>query len=538
MNTRGNRLCSLLTGLCVYPILLALTTAAASATTVNVSVGGGTLTYNVTTVEDSCQTGSHAGGDTIPAATLAYWVSTFSSFSFTLSGVKTSFTTELQQVLGPGTSGNECVTKETPSVTWYVPPAFPFSSQDIITFATSTTEVGEGTASAQTATPGIPYPRYQVQSIIYAAPGNGSSNGFADTLTDGITTSVGSSFAVGDTTTFSVTGGFFGTATLSWSYGQSTTTGNSTADTETISDATGVANKSNSADPNALNHDQDLFIIWINPAVVVYQTGPDSVGYAQGTQLQTSGDPDPGKPEIQDQVEVTAEAMRASASNNNLTVVPVAVLVPQIVDGETLPGLATVCANPTYYPDSCTLANQCGCVPSDFAPILNQDPLLNYTSTESPLLADTSGATACAAPTAADSCRYVPVPSAPGSTVQETELLAGPECTGCNPPVNTFTQTSSNQKTQTLSQSDSYSVGFSWDVKWNFPGGTGISLANAQQWTWTDSESTGEINGIANSMTVTLSSSTVDCYQDIPIFEDTVYHTFVFQQPAGNTSCP
>jgi hypothetical protein len=511
-------------------VLLMFTLMAGVASATTVQAGSGTLTYTEKTTVIDCTYGDIGKS--------SYDQFQFSAFSYTISGVTTPLP---EGYVYANTPAPKCdIAASYPALGWdiFTTPAFPFTSQTgtAITFST---EYDTATGTATALTPGIIYPKFQVQSIIYSAPGNDSSSGFTNSTTDGTTMTVGSSFAAGDTFTFSLSGGFLGTgSTLSWDFGNSATTGNSTADTETITDAAGVAIAGpGSSGLNVINHEQDWFIVWVNPAVVVYQTGLDAVGYAQGTQLQTTGDPSPGEPEAyQDQVEVQAQAMMANASG--ATTVPLDALIPvKMVDGETLPGLAVVCANPTYYPSSCTLANQCGCVPSDFAPILAQDPLLKYSSTESPLNADTSGATICESPAATSSCRYVPVPSAPGSSVQQVELLSGPDETGGTRPINSFTQTDSNTTTQTLSESDAYTVGSSTEESFKFLG-TGISIKTANQWTWTDSESTGEINGHANAMAVSLSSATVDCYQEIPIFEDTVYHTFVFSQPTGNTSCP
>jgi hypothetical protein len=124
-----------------------------------------------------------------------------------------------------------------------------------------------------------------------------------------------------------------------------------------------------------------------------------------------------------------------------------------------------------------------------------------------------------------------------GSSVQVTELLSGPDEVGGNNPPDSFMATDSTTVTQTYSESDATSVGFSWKTMWG-TAGSGVGLQNATTWTWTNSESTGQINGSAHTMSVTLSSSTVDCYQHIPIFEDTVFHTFVFTQPVDDTSCP
>jgi len=371
---------------------------------------------------------------------------------------------------------------------------------------------------------GILYPKYKVLSIVYAAPGNESSDGYTNTLTDGTTTSVGSSFSAGDTITFSESFGFLGLgSTMSWSFGTAVTEGSSTAVTDTVSEATGVSNNSNSGASNAISHKNDLFILWLNPAIKLAQTGTTTAIYSEGTQLQTSGDPDPGQPEAVDSLEVYAGTMMANASG--VTTVPAAILNAQTVSvtgetgSQTLPGLGSICASHPYYPNSCTLANQCGCVPSDFAGILATDPLLNFTNTESPLNANTSG----------NPDRFIEVTGA--------ELLAGPENAGGNNPVNSFTETDSTQTAETWTYSLAYTVGYSWGVSWVVLG-TGPSLTSTSQFTWTNTDSVGKSNGSAHTEAVSLSSDTVGCYEDVSIFEDTVFHTFAFQQPTGNTSCP
>jgi hypothetical protein len=384
---------------------------------------------------------------------------------------------------------------------------------------------------------GIANPLFNIVSIVYDAPGNKSNSGFTNTTTQGTTTTIGSSFMQGDSTTFTIGTDFMGNGTsLSWSFGTATTTGNSSAFTETMTDGAGVANDSIAGNPNVINHVNDLFVIWLNPAVLMTQTGPTSFNYSTGTQLQVAPNPDPGQPEEIDQVEVFAQVMLPNAQG--VTTVPTAILIPQIVGSgalqQTLPGLAHICAKPTFYPNSCTLANQCGCVPSDFTAILAADPLINYTPTESPLNANTSTATQCTNPAATAKCRYVPIMSSP--TEQVTALLSGPDVAGGNIPVNTFMQSDSTQTAVTLSEAQSVTEGFSWDEKFGVPGFSS-DLKSQTTMTWTSTESLGETNGSAHTMTVTLSSSTVGCFENINIFEDIVYHTYVFQQPSG-TSCP
>ena len=176
---------------------------------------------------------------------------------------------------------------------------------------------------------------------------------------------------------------------------------------------------------------------------------------------------------------------------------------------------------------------QCGCVPSDFTGILATDLLLNTTTATNPLIVDTSGVSACSVPTSSNSCRYIPVPSSSGSSVIKTTLLSGPTCQGCNRPINTFTQSDTTSTAQTFTEQTSQSVAFSVRAG----AGVGPSLTLGTNFVWTDTESSGSTNGNINQIGYSLSSTTQNCYQDVLIYEDTVFHTFVTQLAPNNNSC-
>ena len=112
--------------------------------------------------------------------------------------------------------------------------------------------------------------------------------------------------------------------------------------------------------------------------------------------------------------------------------------------------------------------------------------------------------------------------------------ISGSGCPNCDPIINSYTQTDSTTTSQTLGGSTSYSVGATLTAKFS----DHFSLGVSNTMTWAQSQSTGTSNGTSNSMAVSLSSSTYGCYEEVSVYEDTVYHTFVFQQPTGNTDCP
>ena len=452
----------------------------------------GTISKTTTIVNDgSCGTGRHS------KATYSSWIFTdgsgvqhpFSGSDFTISGTCS------------GTSSSSLNE-------W---------SNDGFYYLSATG--GQGSITAQ----GGPIkPLYKVVSILYATPGNASSDSFTSGTTNGTTTTTGSTFATGESTTF--TGGFAGTS-ASLQFGASTTMGNATAFTETIANATSVSNASAAAGPNVVSHNQDLILVWLNPQVQLAQTSSSNINFSLGTQAN----------QVPDILELTALTMRDNGSGATSVSLP---LLQRQFDSATnaydLAGLAAVCKDQSQYVNNCPSGGQCGCVPSDFAGILATDPLVNTSTATSPLAVDTSGAQTCSNPSAGNQCRYVPVPATTGGAVQADESLEGPQCNGCNRTVNGYTQTDSTSTSKTFSEATSTSVTFTYSV--GFP--LISSFAKGNSWTWADQESAGATNGSSNAIGYSLSSSTTYCSTEVLVFEDTVFHTFVTQLAPGNTSCP
>ncbi|HEY6349572.1 MAG TPA: hypothetical protein VI636_09205 [Candidatus Angelobacter sp.] len=358
------------------------------------------------------------------------------------------------------------------------------------------------------------HPAFYILSLLYAPPGNASSNGFTNTVTSGTTTTIGSSFQ--DAVSITFTGGpkGLGGFSLGGNFGFSTTSFDSTATTDTYMSATG--SQIVSAE-DKVDHTQDIVFLWLNPQLNMLQTGtsvPANVSYSIGVPFQSSGQIDAGLPEPMDIVPIRLGAMMTTP-----TQVPLGALLPQTVDDSKgnpvtgLPGLALVCADHHFYPNSCNQQNQCGCVASDFTQIVNQDVLLGISNTE--------------APSALDANRFVSI---------ESQKLEGPQCPvgqTCGDERNTFGVTDSNQTVVTKGDQHAYSVGYT--VTYGVP--LIWSVQFKQEWTWTNMESKGTINGTSHQAQVTLGTSTHECFENVPIFEDTLYHTFVFQQPTTAGGC-
>jgi hypothetical protein len=386
-------------------------------------------------------------------------------------------------------------------------------------------------------------PAYQIATLLYSPPGNQSKSGFGSSTTNGTTTTVGNSFTSSSMLTYS--GGIPMVFSAGGSYENSNTTSNSNTFTEQFIDATSITTDDNSNSAyniiglngttlsDTISHHLDTFEILLNPqATVVSDANNNLLGYSVATQPL---DGSAGQPDMLGIVAKSMESNDLYPSQLN----PQEIANPNGGGNLTQPGMAAICANVNqseYQAGSCTQSDQCGCQTSDYNTILSADALLGwnssteiaspYAGTTSPLEADASGVSNCLDnPGPNYDCRYVIIPSSSGSTTPLYEPLSGDQGV-------TYSITDQTTDTQTIGTSHSYSVSIFAQVG---PAVSNVKVTNT--WTWTDFSSTGVIDGNSNSQSVLLQTSTASCDENVSLYEDTVYHSFVFQIPTGNFGC-
>ncbi|HLJ87426.1 MAG TPA: hypothetical protein VKZ53_11425 [Candidatus Angelobacter sp.] len=349
---------------------------------------------------------------------------------------------------------------------------------------------GPGTASMSV----ILHPQYYILSILYDPPGNQSNNGYTSSTSSAATTTISNTFASGTSTNISASLPF-GAVTGSVTFGTTKSSGTSTSFQVTTGSGNGAQLKSNR---NPIDHTQDVVFLWLNPEIVITPTGPSSATYTIGTVTDSNG-----QQELPNIVNVSVAGLQ------NPSLIGVDTLGPQaLTPTETLPGLASICAHPLPAAQ-CTQANACGCVPSDFATILQQDPLVGSSQTT--------------APSQVDSNRYKFI---------GTQKLEGPPTPGAPSQTDfSFTETDSNTTTMTETSQNSYSVGYSIGSGVDILG-FGLKINNTNTFTWTNSLSIGNSSTNAHQASILLLTSDVGCVENIDIYEDTVYHTFALALPA------
>lgn len=338
------------------------------------------------------------------------------------------------------------------------------------------------------------YPKYYILSILYTPPGNQSSNGFTNTSTNTTTSSISHTFVNAAATSINVSAAGNG-------FGVTFSGSKSTQDSQSFQISTSNGAGATLASlRNSVDHTQDQFIIWLNPAIVVTPTSSSTATYSLITPIGSNGLPEP-----MDIVNINAVDLQNPAA------IPIDVLQPQTRSNVSgLPGLANICANPV---PQCS-STPCGCTTNDFTGILAADPLLSV-SVQNTL------------PDQVDSNRYVFV---------ESQVLEGPECSGCDPLRNSFTANDSQSTSQTETTQHSYSVGYTRSSGFSLFG-SGLTLSSSNTFTWTDAMSTGSGNGTSHTASVTLGTTDVGCFETINIYEDTVYHTFAFAPPVVSPNC-
>lgn len=258
-------------------ILFALTARVASATTYNETIpaGSGTLSYTaVATVDGQCGVGLVEKQNATPLVIgnpTYYYLTAFSSFSYTLSGVTTPLSGGGSSFYDPVGGRDGCVPSNMPPITLTAP------GIDIV-FTPNTSYTGYATVE-QGAT-GYVNPKYVVVGVVYAPPGPNSSVTYANSTLVGSTTNTTSSFMNDVNVTVSVSKGISAwtivggaATTITNSVSTDSSQGSNSSQTVTLSstvtDSDTFKGTANACSP--VNHDYDYIGLWLNP-LMIYST--------------------------------------------------------------------------------------------------------------------------------------------------------------------------------------------------------------------------------------------------------------------------
>lgn len=338
-------------------------------------------------------------------------------------------------------------------------------------------------------------PKYEVLSLLYDPPGNASTTGYGTQVSAGATTSISDNFSTSDSLTF-------GTGILGLTDNVTFKQGSSSGSTNSFTTTYQASQGSQLASPGqAIDHNDDVVYLLVDPSVTVNQTGASSGTYVIGPSPDATGYGSTGAP---------PDILHGNITGfKDPTQIPLDYLEPQVrTQTTTLPGLEVICANPLPASE-CTPQNACGCTSSDFTGIVAQDELANDTNQVTP-------------PSSIDGQRFMYIGA---------ELLDGPQQAGAGAVTNSYSISDRTVTSQSMSNGTSYSTGFTHGWSLSGPFGLSFSGSGSSTFTYSQTQTVGVQNGAAHTATVTLGTSDVGCQEYVDIYEDTTYHTFAYSLP-------
>ena len=341
-------------------------------------------------------------------------------------------------------------------------------------------------------TPGSVAVDFMLISILYAPPGDKSTNSFGTGLSAGTNQTVTDNFS--QSTSISNDFSFSGTLpigpgiTVGADTGATTTvnTGNSTSSGITVTTTTTTGTNLASAS-DLEDHDADVFLLWLNAELVITQTSSNTFGVS--TQIAgTSG--------YMDVMPVTVGQLKNGIPQQNLDDQKIC---PPQQACFTVPGLHVLTA-------------------ADKAAILAMDPFLTLQPTAPP-----------------PSSRFLYIESVPLENTQDSGGITNP-----------FQISDSVVSSTGLGFNTGASTSVTTGASFKF-GGIGWSTKETNSWTWSVNESTTQTSGTIQTASVTLSSNTPGCCGNgsgdsvrcfVDIYEDTAFRTFAFQPEPETCALP